>query len=138
VIHRGGRPEILDNGEVEETYSAASIPNEPVGPDSINYTRANWPGGFVGGLEVYKGNFWDENPNIGNPQRYDAYAPLFFGLLTAVARTTAVSCARAAMAAIILGPFCRVHRSPGAGMSKTTYSPRCWRATLSPATTATA
>ena len=82
VIRRGGRPEILDDGEVEVTYSAASSPNDPVGPDSINSTSANWPVGFVGGVEIYKGNFWDENPITGNPQGYETYAPLFFGLLT--------------------------------------------------------
>ncbi len=87
VIRRGRTPAILDDSQVEVTYSATSNPDDPAGPDSINSTSANWPVGFVGGLQVYKGNFWDINPDTGNPQGFDTYEPLFFGLLSADAVT---------------------------------------------------
>jgi hypothetical protein len=81
VIQRGSTPIILDDTDVEVTYSATSNPNDPVGPGSINSTSANFPVGALAGLQVYKGNFWDMNPNTGNPQGFDTYEPLFFGLL---------------------------------------------------------
>ncbi len=85
VIRRGGTPAILDGSQVQVTYSAASNPSDPVGPDSINSTSANWPVGATTGLQVYKGNFWDINPDTGNPQGFDTYEPLFFGLLSPAA-----------------------------------------------------
>ena len=85
VIRRGGTPQILDGSQVDVTYSAASNPSDPVGPDSINSTSANWPVGATTGQQVYKGNFWDINPDTGNPQGFDTYEPLFFGLLSPAA-----------------------------------------------------
>ena len=82
VIKRGSRPTILDGTEVQVTYSAASNPNDPAAPNSINSTSANFPIAAVADLQVFKGNFWDQNPLTGNPQGYDTFEPLFFGLLT--------------------------------------------------------
>ncbi len=85
VIRRGGTPAILNGSQVQVTYSAASNPDDPVGPDSINSTSSNWPIGATTGQQVYKGNFWDINPATGNPQGFDTYEPLFFGLLSPAA-----------------------------------------------------
>ena len=79
VIRRGGTPAILDDSEVEVTYSAASNPDDPVASDSINSTSANWPVGDVGGLQVYKGNFWDVNPVTGNLQGFDSFSRCSLG-----------------------------------------------------------
>jgi hypothetical protein len=87
VIQRGSTgsnaPRILSNNDVSVVYSAASNPSDPVGTNSINSTSANFPLGGAGVPLVYKGNFWDVNPLTGNPQGFDTYAPLFFGLLSA-------------------------------------------------------
>jgi hypothetical protein len=85
VIQRGisssAPPMVLDDSRVSVVYSAASNPNDPVGLDSLNSTSANFPGGGGAPPLVYKGNFWDLDSVTGNPIGYDAYAPLFFGLL---------------------------------------------------------
>ncbi|MEN8802127.1 MAG: hypothetical protein ABF297_09115, partial [Thiogranum sp.] len=85
VIQRGNTPQILSSADVSVVYSAASNPNDPVGAGSINSTSANFPVGGAGVPLIYKGNFWDVNPNTGNPQGFDTYAPLFFGLLSPAA-----------------------------------------------------
>jgi hypothetical protein len=89
VIQRGtsssAPPMVLDDSQVRVVYSAASNPDDPVGPDSINSTSANFPGAGGGPPLVYKGNFWDPDPVTGNPIGFDGYAPLFFGLLTPAA-----------------------------------------------------
>lgn len=42
-------------------YSAASNPNDPVGPDSINSTSQNYPvGALAGDATVRKSDFWDD------------------------------------------------------------------------------
>jgi hypothetical protein len=86
VIKRGSSdnnpPVVLSDSQVSVVYSAASNPNDPVGPDSINSTSANFPVGGSGVPLIYKGNFWDLDPPVtGNPIGFDVYAPLFFGLL---------------------------------------------------------
>jgi len=86
VIKRGSSdndpPVVLSDSQVSVVYSAASSPNDPVGPDSINSTSANFPVGGNGVPLIYKGNFWDLDPPVtGNPIGFDVYAPLFFGLL---------------------------------------------------------
>ncbi len=91
VIERGtggGAPRILSGAEVSVVYSAASSPLDPVGPDSINSTSANFPLGGTGTPLVFKGNFWDADPDYplagtNNPVGFNVYSPLFFGLLSA-------------------------------------------------------
>jgi len=91
VIERGSTgddaPSILTSNDVSVVYSAASNPNDPVGTNSINSTSANFPLDGAGIPLVYKGNFWDVNPDTGNPQGFDTYSPLFFGLLSPAALT---------------------------------------------------
>ncbi len=85
VIKRGtgnSDPRILTDTDVSVVYSAASNPNDPVGFDSINSTSANFPMSGTDAPVVYKGNFWELDSVSGNPIGFDAYSPLFFGLLT--------------------------------------------------------
>ena len=72
-------PRIVDDTEVAVFYSAATNPNDPVGGLSINTTSQNYD--TQGGLRAFKTNFWDTNPASGLPIGFDAYAPLYFGLL---------------------------------------------------------
>ncbi len=48
-------PRILSNQSVVMRYMAASNPNDPVGPNSINTTSQNKNG-------IFKSNFWDTRP----------------------------------------------------------------------------
>jgi len=48
-------PRVLTNSDVNVTYQAASNPNDPAAPGSINTTSKNAPG-------VFKSNFWEESP----------------------------------------------------------------------------
>jgi hypothetical protein len=76
VIERNhqGRPRILDDSTVEVVYSAASSANDPA---LANPTAAER------GEPVFKGNFWQKVDGEENPPLwYQAYAPLYFGLLT--------------------------------------------------------
>jgi hypothetical protein len=73
-------PELVDAASgVEVFYKATSNPNDPVGGDSINTTSSNAYG--------FKTNFWDLMSYSGPTNvdmrsfGFDAYAPLFFGLL---------------------------------------------------------
>lgn len=61
VIRRGSEPELLDHNDgIELYYSAASNPNDPVGPGSINSTSRNYPvGSPAGSATVRKSDFWD-------------------------------------------------------------------------------
>ena len=55
------RPKILDDSSVELRYSAASNPNDPVGPDSINSTSQNFPvGASADQAQISKTDFWDD------------------------------------------------------------------------------
>lgn len=55
------RPRILDDSGIELRYSAASNPNDPVGPDSINSTSQNFPvGATADQAQISKSDFWDE------------------------------------------------------------------------------
>ncbi len=55
------RPLILDAGSVTLKYSAASNPNDPVGPDSINSTSQNFPlGSLLADATIRKSDFWDD------------------------------------------------------------------------------
>ena len=54
------RPVILDDTDAELRYSAASNPEDPVGPDSINSTGQNFPiGATLPTATVQKTDFWD-------------------------------------------------------------------------------
>ncbi|MCA9774724.1 MAG: hypothetical protein KC466_20055, partial [Myxococcales bacterium] len=56
----GNKPRRLGPAEVELRYSAASNPNDPVGPDSINSTSQNFPvGATVENATLAKTDFWD-------------------------------------------------------------------------------
>ncbi|MDX1379839.1 MAG: hypothetical protein R3233_01900 [Xanthomonadales bacterium] len=64
VVRKGttgaGRPRVLDDGQVALRYSAASNPNDPVGPGSINSTSQNFPpGADAASAQVRKSDFWD-------------------------------------------------------------------------------
>ena len=62
VVRRGRVPELLEAGDgVTLRYSAASNPNDPVGPDSINSTSQNFPAGApADAATVRKSDFWDD------------------------------------------------------------------------------
>ena len=62
VIRRGRVPELLDPTDgVTLRYSAASNPDDPVGPDSINSTSRNYPvGAPADAATVRKSDFWDD------------------------------------------------------------------------------
>jgi hypothetical protein len=112
VIRRGSDPDLVtpeDFPDMSLVYSAASNPDDPVfDPNhptlpadlnppavalagqpranvSINSTAQNDP--LAG---IFKGNFWETNPDTGNPYGFDAYDNIFFGLLdpAAVAQDT--------------------------------------------------
>lgn len=64
VVRKGSRgasrPMMLDDGQVVMRYSAASNPNDPVGPDSINSTSQNWPpDADAASAQLRKSDFWD-------------------------------------------------------------------------------
>ena len=70
VIKKGSvganKPLILDARAVTVKYSAASNPNDPVGPDSINSTSQNFPiGSKLADATIRKSDFWDEFKNSG-------------------------------------------------------------------------
>ncbi|MGR9051232.1 MAG: PKD domain-containing protein, partial [Gammaproteobacteria bacterium] len=55
------RPRLLDGNAVTLQYSAASNPNDPVAPDSINSTSRNFPvGSKLADATIAKSDFWDE------------------------------------------------------------------------------
>ncbi|MDJ0786887.1 MAG: PKD domain-containing protein [Myxococcota bacterium] len=67
AIRRGSvgstRPRLLDGSEAELLYSAASNPDDPVGPGSINSTAQNFPvGARVEDAILAKTDFWDARP----------------------------------------------------------------------------
>ncbi len=72
LIRRGGDPVLLDDTQVELVYSAASSADDPANANSTAAER---------GEAVYKGNFWQTMPGDTYPLWYEAYSPLFFGLL---------------------------------------------------------
>jgi len=60
------RPLILDASTVTLKYSAASNPNDPIGPGSINSTSQNYPvGSKLHDAVIQKSDFWDEFKNTG-------------------------------------------------------------------------
>jgi len=64
VVRKGSRgaarPQLLDDGQVQLRYSAASSANDPAGPGSINSTSQNWPpGSTAGSAQLRKSDFWD-------------------------------------------------------------------------------
>lgn len=64
VVRKGtrgsNRPQILDDNSVRLQYSAASNPDDPVGPDSINSTSQNYPPGSSADTAIVrKSDFWD-------------------------------------------------------------------------------
>ncbi len=62
----GNKPLILDASSVKLRYSAASNPNDPVGPDSINSTSHNFPlGSQLADATIRKSDFWDDFKNSG-------------------------------------------------------------------------
>ncbi len=80
VIRRGtsgsNAPQVLDDSIVDLFYSAASNPNDPVGPDSINSTSQNWPvGSPADAAIVRKSDFWDSFQDTGQ-----TIVELLFGL----------------------------------------------------------
>lgn len=64
VIRKGHAPVVIDSSQVQVLYSAASNPQDPVGP-------AQTP------ASIYKGNFWATNPRTGNPYGFDEYNPQY-------------------------------------------------------------
>ncbi len=60
VVQQGHVPRILNEGEVQVLYSAASNPQDPA---QVNPIPAS----------VYKTDFWDTNPRTGNPLAFDAF-----------------------------------------------------------------
>ncbi len=71
VVKRGvgnARPQLMDDGNLDVYYSAASSASDPaLSQDAV--------------APVYKSNFWDDPEMDGRTLGYDTYAPLFFGLL---------------------------------------------------------
>lgn len=60
------RPLVLDASSVTLKYSAASNPNDPAGPGSINSTSQNYPvGSKIADAEIKKSDFWDELRDTG-------------------------------------------------------------------------
>ncbi|WP_198246869.1 cytochrome C [methane-oxidizing endosymbiont of Gigantopelta aegis] len=61
------KPLILDASSVAMRYSAASNPNDPVGPGSINSTSQNYPlGSSLADATIRKTDFWDDFQNTGS------------------------------------------------------------------------
>ncbi|BCX81954.1 hypothetical protein MIT9_P1536 [Methylomarinovum caldicuralii] len=76
ALRRGSEPQLLDDAVVELRYSAASNPNDPVGPDSINSTSQNYPvGASADAAQIVKSDFWDSVGPNG-----ETNAELLFGL----------------------------------------------------------
>lgn len=61
-------PKLMDDTDIELSYSAASNANDPA-----LATASQTP--------VFKSNFWQDDDNDGKTVGFDAYSPLFFGLL---------------------------------------------------------
>jgi len=60
------KPLILDPRSVTLKYSAASNPNDPVGPNSINSTSRNFPiDAKQADATIKKSDFWDDFKNTG-------------------------------------------------------------------------
>ncbi|WP_230970330.1 hypothetical protein [Nitrogeniibacter aestuarii] len=72
VVRKGADPQLMDDSNIEVVYSAASNANDPAQANSTAAER---------GEVIYKGNFWQTMPGDANPLWYEAYAPLYFGLL---------------------------------------------------------
>ncbi len=105
VIQRGDNPQLITaSGEpgLSVVYSASANPDDPVLsnanpflPASLNPPVDALVGTPRAGLSinstsqndhaalVLKGNFWDSNPQTGDPFGFDGYDNIFFGLLTA-------------------------------------------------------
>ncbi|MCO6435532.1 MAG: PKD domain-containing protein [Phycisphaerae bacterium] len=71
VVRRGlssnQPPEIEDDTFIDLRYSAASNPNDPVGPGSINSTSQNYPvGAKLRDATVRKTDFWDVDETTGS------------------------------------------------------------------------
>ena len=76
ALRRGREPQLLDDSAVALRYSAASNPNDPVGPDSINSTSRNYPvGSSADTAQIAKSDFWDPIGPNG-----ETNAELLFGL----------------------------------------------------------
>ena len=74
VIEKGASPRILEDNTVDVFYSAASNPNDPAGPGSINTSSANkLPG-------VYKSNFWEPREDGQATVGGQAYGTLYPGV----------------------------------------------------------
>ncbi len=71
VVKRGvgnGRPQLMDDANIDLFYSAASSANDPaLSNDPVS--------------PIFKSNFWGDPDMDGRTFGYDTYAPLFFGLL---------------------------------------------------------
>ncbi len=71
VVKRGvgnGRPQLMDDSDIDLFYSAASSAADPaLSKDPVS--------------PVFKSNFWGDPDSDGRTFGYDTYAPLFFGLL---------------------------------------------------------
>ncbi len=62
----GNRPTIVDDAANRLRYSAASNPNVPVGPGSINSTSQNFPlGAKLRDAQIRKTDFWDAYSDQG-------------------------------------------------------------------------
>lgn len=77
VIRRDGEPVLLDDGSIEVVYSAVASNNDPALANKTAADRQE---------SVFKGNFWEARevpgmPGVSLPLWYQAYAPLYFGLL---------------------------------------------------------
>ncbi|HEB78203.1 MAG TPA: carboxypeptidase regulatory-like domain-containing protein [Methylothermaceae bacterium] len=76
ALRRGSEPQLLDGTVIELRYSAASNPNDPVGPNSINSTSQNYPvGASADAAQIVKSDFWD----VVGPKG-ESNAELLFGL----------------------------------------------------------
>lgn len=107
VIRRGVEPDLVtpeSKPNLSVIYSAASNPNDPIF-DPANPTMPadlNPPSGALIGTNraavsinstaqnddmagVFKGNFWNTNPETGDPLGFDGYDNIFFGLLSPAA-----------------------------------------------------
>lgn len=64
VIRKGLKPQVLDSGQAEVVYSAASNPQDPAQAGVLP-------------ASVYKTNFWNINPLTGRPIAFDAFDPYY-------------------------------------------------------------
>jgi len=72
VMRKGSTPVLMDDTNIEVVYSAASSATDPAQANSTAAER---------GEVIYKGNFWQTLPGDDNPLWFEAYSPLYFGLL---------------------------------------------------------